>query len=414
MNKIITVIIFTVVVSFFSIKDSAADKTEEYLDCLKTDKFRHNGADYTNEKYSPLRLNKDLEKIDNVYDYDFNLLSDTEESLRGIERKIVLRRIFDLITVDAKTNTEKHIAVLKFLQESSYHNPYLQPIYQDKTMVYDPLVLLELNEMRCGQVARIAVDIFKSVGYDARLVQLGGHVIAEVFYDDSWHYFDADVFGNGMSVIVEDGKIPSVVELSANPYLIDSLPSIFEAQAFTDLSCTSIPYLSYNYFNIRSYKPNSVLYYNKIATKEQEQNKLYGWNYYVKIKDNERVLYDAEPFYQPSAVNIKDVSINKNKNGSKKVHIEWTPAIDKDNDLLGYKVYISNKSRGWDRKTWKPEMYENLFEEPPYEICLTQKETFVDMQVLDSDRYYITIMPYDAHGESVGRKLYFMSDEVKI
>ena len=39
---------------------------------------------------------------------------------------------------------------------------------------------------------------------------------------------------------------------------------------------------------------------------------------------------------------FKDVSIEENK-----FVLEWDQSNDKDNDLLGYRVYISTKSRGW-------------------------------------------------------------------
>ena len=90
-------------------------------------------------------------------------------------------------------------------------------------MVSDPLVLLQLGEMRCGHVARVAVDLFSAAGYQARLVQLGAHVIAEVYYGQNWHYFDADMFKGGQCVFNPDGSIPSVDQLSQSPYLIDSL-----------------------------------------------------------------------------------------------------------------------------------------------------------------------------------------------
>ena len=63
-------------------------------------------------------------------------------------------------------------------------------MHPDKSIVKDPLVLLELGEMRCGHVAGLAVDLFDAMGYEGRLVQLSCHVIAEIKYDGRWHYFD--------------------------------------------------------------------------------------------------------------------------------------------------------------------------------------------------------------------------------
>ncbi|MCG2808196.1 MAG: hypothetical protein L6413_08045, partial [Coriobacteriia bacterium] len=68
--------------------------------------------------------------------------------------------------------------------------------------------MLELGEQRCGQSARLAVDLFAAAGYRARLVQVGFHVTAEVYYDDDWHLLEVGLFGNGAVPRSEDGSIP--------------------------------------------------------------------------------------------------------------------------------------------------------------------------------------------------------------
>ena len=148
--------------------------TEDYIKNFDIDRFETLGSDFTNPKYSPYRLGKALEDIDVVYDYDFEQLEKVEKSLAGIDRRRALNQIFEKVTEGSDTDTERHLRVLEFLQKASFHNYMLQPMYPDGVMVYDPLVLLELGEMRCGQVNRIAVDIFRAAGYDSRLVQAGG------------------------------------------------------------------------------------------------------------------------------------------------------------------------------------------------------------------------------------------------
>jgi len=90
-------------------------KTKEYITNLDISKFERNGSDYANPKYSPLRLGKPMEQIDKVFDYDFERIVRTEKYLKGIDRKRVLRHIFATITDGARTNTEKHLRILKFL-----------------------------------------------------------------------------------------------------------------------------------------------------------------------------------------------------------------------------------------------------------------------------------------------------------
>ena len=99
----------------------------------------------------------------------------------------------------------------------------------------------------------MAADLFSAVGYQTRLDQLGGHVIAEIYYGGNWHYFDADMFGDGQSVFNPDGSIPSVAQLSENPYLINSLPDLWKPNSSN--SPTTDPSLctSYNYFSIQAW-----------------------------------------------------------------------------------------------------------------------------------------------------------------
>ena len=80
--------------------------------------------------------------------------------------------------------------------------------YSEGDWVYDPLVLLELGDMWCTQGAILAIDLFGAAGYPGRLVQLAQHQIAEIYYDGDWHYFDTDSFGNGETILEDDGNIP--------------------------------------------------------------------------------------------------------------------------------------------------------------------------------------------------------------
>lgn len=405
-------------------------KTEAFIKQLDLSKYERNGSDFANPKYSPFRLGKPLDKIDIVYDYDFKRLALTEKRLLGVNRREVLKHIFDEVTKGTKNNAEKHIAILKFLQKSSFHSKYMQPMYPNKTTVFDPLVLLELSEMRCGHVARIAVDLFEVGGIKARLVQVAHHVLAEVFYNNSWHYFDADLLGGEQIILNEKGSIASMIELSQKPYLIDAIPHAAHEISLQDGTPykKSLPYPSFYYFHNGS---ALSLYYEKVATKEEELNQLYGWNFYKTIQDKERRINHVQKYYQPGAVTLKSIRVDSYQPGVKgSIEIEWSPSKDLDRDVLGYKVYVSKNTRGWsysqfsgskklekfhNKVVWKPEMYENLYKEPPYDIALIKTaQNQASIPIKEPGTYYITVMPYDAHGESVGKKLYLVSEEIKV
>lgn len=417
--------------SAYSLIDSsiAKTKTEDFINHLDINYYTKKGSDYVNPHYSPLRLGKSINELDRVYDYDFERLILTETQLKNIDRKKVLSEIFSRVTKEAKTNTERHIAVLKFLQQSSFHNP-IQPVYPDKKIVSDPLVLLTLGEMRCGHIARVAVDLFESGGYKGRIVQLGGHVIAEIYYDNSWHYFDADAFGGGETIINKDGVIPSVAELSKTPYVIDSLAHRRELTYTGRIRRVSTKYPSWAYFAQKAYKKANPRYVYKTANQKQIENKYYGWNYVKRESALTRNLYEMTPKYQPGAPIIEDIKVNYASDKSS-IDIKWQPSLDKDKDLLGYKIFVSHQSRGWhynqfrgddsllkywdNSQSWQSEMYDKLYQTPPHEVALlTTSQNQISLPVERGNTYYITIMPYDAHGESVGKTLYHSSEELKI
>src|SRR5262249_14912257 len=149
--------------------------------------------------FSPLRLGKPLEKIDQVFDFDFARLAETQKKLQGVDRRRVLKHIFDQLCRGLSSNTDKHVRVLKFVHKAGIHT-YIAAMHTDKQMVLDPLLLLELHEMRCRQECRVALDLFGAAGYKGRVIQAGSHQFGEVFYDGKWHYLEADLSGNGQTV----------------------------------------------------------------------------------------------------------------------------------------------------------------------------------------------------------------------
>jgi hypothetical protein len=408
------------------------EKTNRYMANFDPLRYETLGSDYDNPVFSPENQGISLDQIDNTYDYDFERLSKTEAFLKGVDRPRVLKYIFEMVTDGLSNDKEKHLAVLRFLDKSSYHNVIWQPMYPDQVMVTDPLVLLELHEMRCGHIARVAADLFDAAGYPTRLVQLSGHIVAEIFYEGDWHYFDADVFGGGETVLDYEGDIPSVAELSRTNkgYLIDSLAAVYY-EVITKPRVNGPRYPSYYYFSKNAYSGSTwPTYYIKTATVKESNNYLYGWNYFDTVVAKDIVLTDSPDYYEPGAVSFTSIQIDHEQDLA---YIEWSPSVDKDNDLLGYYVFISSSSRGWDylnfggekellsfwnaaeNNDWDPQMYDNLFKLPPHEIDLIKTEgTSAQFSIKKGSTYYVSVMPYDAHGESVGKKLYPMSNEIKL
>ncbi len=318
---------------------------------------------------------------------------------------------------------------MEFIQKSSYHTNDIAS-YSDGDWVYDPLVLLELGDMYCTQGAILGIDLFGSAGYPGRLVQLAHHQIAEIYYDGDWHYFDTDSFGNGETVLDEKGNIPSVAEMSKGDYQkMDSLPAY---QEFLVMDCTSSSpeekfYPSYFYFSSQAYKTDVPQ--NYFVGKNNAYDFEAGWKPVDKIAPDDIVtLNDLAPKFTPTKPSLTDVQFDPAK---MTVTVSFT-ASDPDHDLAGYRVFVSAHSRGWDYNQfygdrtakaawanpggWKPDMYARLFELPPSEaglVTLSPDNDQVVIPVKHAATIFITVMPFDSYGQSVGRVLYPVSNELK-
>ena len=407
---------------------AAPDRTAAYLAALDLDYFRSRGVAMNHPDFAPTRIGKALEDIDVVNDYDFDLLARVESRLEGVDRPTVLRAIAKRLTDPDDADIDKHDKLLRFVHEVSAHSAYLQPMYRTGKMVEDPLVLLELGEMRCGHVARFAVDLFEAAGYRGRLVQLGGHVAAEVHYGGSWHYVDGDLFGGGLTVVTPEGDIPSIVELSANPEWLDALPTHTEIDgAGMETGGIGTPYVSYFYFSKQAYAPATALYYEK---GDEAVDRHYGWTRYDTVEDPERLVRDAPLRWVPAAVQWSSVEVRRSGDGCA-ASLRWTPTEDRDEDAVGYTVHVASRSRGWTtdaflgaedlRRHWsmtggyKPSMYPAMSAVPPADLALID---VISEQVLiqfpRDEPVYINVMPYDAYGLEVGRERYPVSSELKL
>ena len=104
----------------------------------------------------------------------------------------------------ARTTREKAEAIWRFfLTDGRFAKPGL--IYhiagwayeEPQGEVLDPIRLLNSYGFGlCYHIAPLLESVFKAGGFsDARVWFLTGHTVAEVFYDDGYHYFDSDMMG---------------------------------------------------------------------------------------------------------------------------------------------------------------------------------------------------------------------------
>ncbi|MCA9006316.1 MAG: transglutaminase domain-containing protein [Planctomycetaceae bacterium] len=114
---------------------------------------------------------------------------------------------------------EKSIAIWKFLVDWRYH--YYPAEQGDE--VHDPVKFLNVYGYGfCDDCATNYMVLARKAGLQSRVWGLSGHVVAETFYDGSWHMFDPDhqVFYRN-----QRGQIAGVEELAEQPQLITKTPT---------------------------------------------------------------------------------------------------------------------------------------------------------------------------------------------
>jgi hypothetical protein len=120
----------------------------------------------------------------------------------------------------------------KFTYYSFFENPIsiifeiiiFRPLYQiingrDSEVLntlLEPYLLFNAGGGICHQSAIAMVELARKTGLKGRVIGLEGHGVAEIYYDNAWHLFDAD-----MGVIFkENDRILSYAEITNQPKLL--------------------------------------------------------------------------------------------------------------------------------------------------------------------------------------------------
>jgi hypothetical protein len=356
--------------------------------------------------------------------------------LRGVSRSRALRGIFDKVTIGAVNDTQKHLQIVKFLQRANIHKD-TPPTYPNGMEIFDPLVMLELKETWCNQASKLAIDLFESAGYKGRQVQLGTHIIAEIYYNEAWHYLDTDLFGNGDIVLTDDGRIPSVRELGT-PELVRKLDALANYQEAHAAVCTLplkansyAPYPSFYYFSRQAYPTgyNGPGYYYKDTPLPNADlhTFFYGWMNFHFEPDPSIIRFDQPVKGGPSVPQIDTVTVDRQKS---QITIGYR-STDPDQDLAGYRIYVSERSRGWNYKKfngtpdlekynvppvdWSVESYDRLFKLPHSDVALIEvpgDRNEIAIPLKEKKRIFVSIMPFDQYGKSIGKTLFPLSNEL--
>ncbi len=216
---------------------------------------------------------------------DFQVIHGIENELYGVSRQPVLRKLFWEASFPFQSEELKWENIIRQVHLTMYNHNFQQPLYEDGSVVSDPVVLLEIGSGRCGHIARLIVDIALANGYQARLVGLASHIVAGVYWNNHWHIIDADLID--YPIILAGQHWPSVSELNLYPYYIDNYPNLYDDYYLLTLE-PNFGYLPKE----KCIKSNSTAYFNtdrisywyKIG--DNWTDRKYGWDSLQKKEIN--------------------------------------------------------------------------------------------------------------------------------
>lgn len=132
----------------------------------------------------------------------------------------IVKQVFD--NNELLTDEDKAIKIMKYLSGNNYH--FLTPYYgfpDSDNPFNNPVMFFNFfGYGQCNNFAISFVTLSTIVGLQSRVVFLDGHdghVVAEVFYDNKWHLFDAD---GGCIYRTKKGEIASTDDIFSDPSVI--------------------------------------------------------------------------------------------------------------------------------------------------------------------------------------------------
>lgn len=418
---------------------SSDDLTDRYLAELDVTELAIQGVDYDNPRYDLSGL-KPIEEIDVVYDYRFDRLETTERRLKGVDRRRVLARIFESLAADAGDSTGILLRTAWFVRMNMYCNA-VQAMWPDRSFVFDPLILLHLSEYRCGCGARLALDILQAgTEWPGRVAALATHAVAEVHFDGSWHLVDPLYFPDGVHPLLDDGRVPSLLEVERQPELLDRLPifsdpgsdvrfmpggrRVFAHRIPRRFSC---PYPSRAYFAQEGYVSHRMHYLRKATDRPDPDDRNYGWdNVRIEYPDHQAML-QGQNKWMPSIPRLIDIGFESIGDATR-VSLSWEPSDDDDGDLLDYRVMVGSRSRGWNypgydgpahlarfKSRSHPDpltAYRGQLALPPHDLVdATTTETSFTFELAPCPAAFVSICARDVYGVSIGREQYYLDTE---
>lgn len=218
--------------------------------------------------------------------------------------------------ISAARNSEEAVrAIVRFVQDALFRDPVAQPLTESGECP-DAATILFCARGRCGHAAKLVTGLCAAAGLQARLRQFPQHLIAEVEVDGRWVVADADAYKNGIIPTNRQGMLLSLEDLETNPFQLDRFPPTgWFLRPDTRFTAGA------RGFQVRGY----------VDALEPEQRG-YVSGYYVERAKGA----------PPSLPGDLRFEVFKHT-----FRLTWTAARSEFDGLLGYRVAVGSRSRGW-------------------------------------------------------------------
>jgi hypothetical protein len=130
-------------------------------------------------------------------------------------------------------------------------NTYTEHKYNQQPKLFSYSPVYNFNSSGgglCSHRNALLCQLWQTLGYQARCVELQGHVVAEVWYKEAWHMYDADF---GLFFMTDSAQVASVSELESCIRQCDMLQSDY-ANGIQNQMVRHYPYSYYQWFESRS------------------------------------------------------------------------------------------------------------------------------------------------------------------
>ena len=175
--------------------------------------------------HSQSSKNKFVQNINFILPDSLNGIEIINPSMNSVQFQFVLNNRFPLSTKTIIKEVKERAKKKKISKIKAAWQYVIKHTYKDNPLTseswqHEPTLFLNsIGGGLCDDLSTVLVSIWQELGYEARVILLNGHVVAEVKDKHGWHMYDPD-----MAVYYTDskGRVLSVEELENQPeYVIE-------------------------------------------------------------------------------------------------------------------------------------------------------------------------------------------------